>query len=255
MNIDGLKRFWKRAKVLWTVLSKTWMFAFNVWVTTFNFITGLITFLIVNFPLIVIILIIIIILLLMMLLVTMIYYTQLMPIMSIKVNIDDHWILNYVYSSDLSGIKWKATTNEKDNIWAWNLKDVEILQKWSDALKDVNLKTGNSVVGVITNSLANIGSFFASNKKDAVPIATLLHQCIINQKLKFSQNWDDVKSIQWKSPQDFIYESCIFATANSNNTFREWDEGQNKAILKQAEMNAYTIFQLKWIGLNYVKDF
>lgn len=255
MNIDGLKRFWKRAKALWTVLSKTWMFAFNVWVTTFNFITGLITFLIVNFPLIVIILIIIIILLLMMLLVTMIYYTQLMPIMSIKVNIDDHWILNYVYSSDLSAIKWKATANEKDNIWAWNLKDAEILQKWSDALKDVNLKTDSSVVWVITNSLANIGSFFASNKKDAVPIATLLHQCIVNQKLKFSQNWDDVKSIQWKSSQEFIYENCIFATANSNDTFREWDEGQNKAILKQAEMNAYTIFQLKWIGLNYVKDF
>ena len=129
------------------------------------------------------------------------------------------------------------------------------MQKWSDTLKDVNLKTDSSVVGVITSSLSNLGSFFASNKKDAVPIATLLHQCIVNQKLKFSQNWDDVKSIEWKSSQDFIYESCIFATANSNDTFREWNEGQNKAILKQAEMNAYTIFQLKWIGLNYVKDF
>jgi hypothetical protein len=62
------------------------------------------------------------------------------------------------------------------------------LQKWSDALKDVSLKTDSSVVGVITSSLSRLGSFFASNKKDAVPIATLLHQCIINQKLKYSQN-------------------------------------------------------------------
>lgn len=196
-------------------------------------------------------------------LIVTLYYTQLMPIMSIKVKIDNHWLQNYIYSSDLKDFEWKATwknttTNKDaklkkdilDAFWDSVMDYVKALQKEKEIKKETE-KNSN----VFSNIFQQIKIFSLNQLASAIKNKAEIQ----NSSLWLSKWWDDCiiefsKNNTTKWEEQFI--ECVKTKTNPKilNKSIELEEG-SWTILKQAEINVYSILQMKWIGTAYLKNF
>lgn len=175
-------------------------------------------------------------------LITLLYYTQLMPIMAIKVNIEDHWLQNYVYSSDLWDIKGLMTNDD------WGIKnfDQEFKKNLMKEIKSslvTNEKTDN-LVGALSQGLAQtlwqvIMGEAEKNNKYAQGLVASLTDCV-------KAFWED-------NDEKKLY-TCLY-DKHWTKAISEQSVAARNAIMKQADINAYSLIQLKGIGLAYVKDY
>lgn len=175
-------------------------------------------------------------------LLTLLYHTQLMPIMAIKVKIQDHGLQNYVYSSDLWDIKG-SMTNDKGDIKNF---DEEFKRNLLREIKSSLLeqKDSKNMVGALSQGVAMtlwqvLMSKTEQNNKYAQGLIHALNECVND----FAKDWNDTKLYQ-----------CLY-NKNAKKAISKQAVLSRNAVMKQAEVNAYSLIQLKGIGLAYVKDF
>ena len=175
-------------------------------------------------------------------LLTLLYHTQLMPIMAIKVNIQDHWLQNYVYSSDLGDIKG-SMTNDNGEIKSF---DEEFKRNLMREIKSSlnSSKDNKSMVGALSQGVAMtlwqvLMSNTEENNKYAQGLVHALNVCVED----FAKDWNEKKLFD-----------CLY-NRNAKKAISQQAVISRNAIMKQADINAYSLIQLKGIGLSYVKDF
>lgn len=175
-------------------------------------------------------------------LLTLLYHTQLMPIMAIKVKIQDHGLQNYVYSSDLGDIKGSMTN---DN---WDIKsfDEEFKRNLLREIKSslIAQQDSKNMVGVLSQGVAMtlwqvLMSKTEENNKYAQGLIHALNGCVND----FAKNENEKE----------LFE-CLY-NKNAKKAISKQAVLSRNAVMKQAEVNVYSLIQLKGIGLAYVKDF
>ena len=188
------------------------------------------------------------------LLITTLYYTQLMPIMSIKVDIDSHGLQNYVYSSDLWDIKWQSEAKQTDNSGYKNeVYKAELLDKYWRDIVEWTAEAMKKIISSFTPWWTKTWTDWIVEKYTT----DKLNKAIKEKKLAWwiSKYYETCKTELQKDTEEWFknYRDCIRDVESAANVVAKID-GSNQ-ILRQAEINAYSLVQMKGIWPAYIKDF
>ena len=179
---------------------------------------------------------------------SILYSIQFIPIFSIKAKISDYWIRKYEYSSSTNA-RWQIFNWEYDKTTKQILKLASFVSWWLIPEKsEISLKERIEKCRLATYWDANTDNWTLNwDSRDLE-----LYNKIKNEKQYTSKFWYEIVDQAWAC-YDRVREIITDETDGTIVNFINWVD--NEKSIQQSSQNTYSVFQLQWLWLSYIKDY